>query len=325
MHYISDHSPFYKILLFSAALIWGSSFFMVKTATDVIPVNWLLAIRFLTAAVILAVVFRRSLLENLNWPCVLRGCLIGALLFAGYLLQTIGITYTTPGKNAFITAGYCVLVPFLYWAVARVKPDVYNVTAALLLVAGIGFLSLSDGFSVNLGDLLTMVCAVFYALQIVAVARFSRQHNVFALTVWQFVAAGALALVAALLFEPFPEVGIWTPSLVAQVAYLAIACSAVALLFQNVGQAHVHPATASVLLSLESVFGVVFSVIFYGEQMTVKLVVGFILIFVAIVVSETKLSFVPALHHGPSFTSGGQADNGLEARTLDDSPREGGF
>lgn len=296
----TEGSFIYKALLFSAALIWGSSFFMVKDAAAAIPVNMLLSIRFFTGAVILSIAFRRKLKENLSWDIVIRGCVMGFLLFMGYFLQTVGICFTTPGKNAFLTAAYCVIVPFLFWAVSKVRPDIYNVIASALLVAGIGFVSLSGigTAGVNIGDMFTLASAFFYAAHIVAVARFSRGRDIFVLTIFQFVMAGTISLLLSLFIEKPPSLAIWSPLMLAEVAYLAVACTAVALLFQNVGQKHVHPAVASILLSLESVFGVLFSVIFYGEQVTMQLAIGFSLIFVAVLVSETKLSFIPFLHRG---------------------------
>lgn len=280
----------YELLLFGAALIWGSSFFMVKQAVDVVPTCLLLAIRFIVAAAILGLVFRNRLRAHLNRAIVWRGSVLGALIFGGYLLQTIGITMTTPGRNAFLTTAYCVMVPFLYWLVAKKRPDLYEVVAAFILIAGIGFISFDGGFSMNPGDLLSLLSGVLYALQIIAIERFARTCDVYVLTILQFLVAGVISTACGLLFEQIPALDIWSPSLIAEVAYLAIACTALALLMQNVGQAHVRPAAASVILSLEGVFGVIFSMVFYGEQLTLRLFIGFALIFSAVIISQTKPS-----------------------------------
>ena len=133
---------------------------------------------------------------------------------------------------------------------------------------------------------------MFYALHIVAVAKVSPGKDIYLLTVLQFAFAALYSWVGGILTQPFPPLEVFTPELLAQLAYLSVMCTTVALLFQNVGQVWSDPASASILLSLESVFGVIFSVIFYGDPVTVRLVAGFSLIFLAVICSETKLSFL---------------------------------
>ena len=182
-----------KPMLLLAALIWGSSFFVMKGAVDVIPTFYLLAIRFTGGAVLLGLVCWkrwRQFTPDYLW----RGAVIGGFLFLAYSVQTFGLERTTPSKNAFLTAVYCVIVPFLYWAVARRRPDRYNILAAVLCVAGVGLVSLSGDLTVNAGDALTLCCAVFYASHIVAVAKVSPGKDIYLLTVFQFAFA-ALAKV----------------------------------------------------------------------------------------------------------------------------------
>lgn len=282
-----------RLCCLTAALIWGSSFFIMKDTLDVLPPNFLLAIRFTAAALILMVALHCRVAAHLDRGTVLRGLALGAFLFTAYCLQTIGLTDTTPGKNAFLTGVYCVMVPFLFWGVDKTRPTAFNVVAALLCVAGIGFVSLSGDLSVSKGDVLTLAAAVFYAVHIVATAKFSQRHDVLVLTVWQFVGAAALAWLATLLFETTPPLSVWTPATVGTMAYLAVFCTCVALLLQNVGTKYADPSSAALLLSMESPSGVLFSVLFAGEVLTGQLVFGFVLIFLAIVTSETRWSFLP--------------------------------
>ena len=220
------------------------------------------------------------------------GAVIGGCLFAAYAVQTFGIALTTPSNNAFLTAVYCVLVPFLYWLLAGRRPDRYHILAAVLCVAGVGFVSLNRGFHINAGDGLTLVGAVFYALHIVTVAKVSPGKDIYLLTVFQFAFAALWAWVLAFLCQGLPSVAVISGDLLAQLLYLTVMCTTVALLFQNVGQVWSDPASASIILSLESVFGVLFSVIFYHDPVTLQLLIGFGLIFVAVVCSETKLAFL---------------------------------
>ena len=280
-----------KPMLFSAARIWGTSFFIMKNALSVVPVFSLLAVRFSAGAVLLALVCGRKW-RNFTPDYLWRGAVIGGFLFSAYVVQTFGLSMTTPSKNAFLTSVYCVLVPFLTWLVVKKRPDRYNILAAVLCVAGVGLVSLNETLSVNLGDILTLVCAVFYASHIVAVEKVSVGKDIYLLTVFQFAFSALYSWAAVLLWEEFPMAALTQPDVFLPLAYLCVMATTVALLFQNVGQIWSDPASASVILSLESVFGVLFSVLFYGDQVSAQMLLGFVLIFVAVVCSETKFSFL---------------------------------
>lgn len=280
-----------KPMLFSAALIWGTSFFIMKNALDSVPVFALLAIRFTAGAILLSIIcfkkWKRFTLDYL-W----RGAIVGGFLFLAYTVQTFGLSLTTPSKNAFLTSVYCVLVPFLTWAVVKRRPDKFNIIAALLCVAGVGFVSLNEELTVNLGDLLTLLCAVFYASHIMAVEKLAPGKDIYLITVFQFAFAGLYAWIGTLTSEAFPTQALQDPAVFLPLAYLCVMATTVALLFQNVGQIWSDPASASVILSLESVFGVLFSVICYGDRVSAQMLCGFGLIFIAVLCSETKFSFL---------------------------------
>ena len=280
-----------KPMLFAAALIWGNSFFIMKNTLDVMPVFFLLAVRFTAGALLLALVAWKRW-KDFSLDYLWRGAVIGGFLFLAYSVQTFGLALTTPSKNAFLTAVYCVMVPFLTWAVVKLKPDRYNVVAALLCVTGVGLVSLTEELTINSGDLLTLCCALFYASHIVAVAKVSPGKDITLLTVFQFAFAALYAWICGACTETFPAAALADPAVLWPLAYLCVMATTVALLFQNVGMIWSDPASASVILSLESVFGVLSSVIFYGDPITGRLLVGFALIFVAVVCSETKFSFL---------------------------------
>ena len=279
-----------KPMLFAAAFIWGSSFFIMKNALDAIPVQYLLAIRFTMGALLLALVCWKRW-KNVTKDYLWRGAIIGGCLYLAYSIQTYGLALTTPSKNAFLTAVYCVIVPFLYWLFVGVKPDRYNILAAALCVGGVGLVSLSGDLSVNLGDALTLLCAIFYAAHIVAVAKVSPRKDIYLLTVFQFAFAALYAWIGGVLTESFPTQALADPQVILPLCYLGVMATTVALLFQNVGQVNSDPASAAVILSLESVFGVLCSVVFADDTVSVRMAVGFVMIFVAVVCSETKFSF----------------------------------
>lgn len=280
-----------KPMLFGAAIIWGTSFFIMKNALDVMPVYSLLAIRFTAGAVLLSLVCWKKW-KDFSADYLWRGAIIGAFLFLAYLIQTFGLERTTPSKNAFLTAVYCVLVPFLYWAVMGRRPDRYNIAAALLCVTGVGLVSLNGDLSVNLGDVFTLIAACFYAAHIIAVEKTSQGKDICLLTVFQFAFAALYAWAGSLCLETMPLNEMADPAVFLPLVYLCVMATTVALLFQNVGQIWSDPASASVILSLESVFGVLFSVLCYGDLVTVPMALGFACIFLAVVCSETKFSFL---------------------------------
>lgn len=273
-----------------ATIIWGSTFFILKDTLDDVSVFFMLAFRFTLAAALLAVVFWKRW-KGMDKSYFLAGGVMGVLLFLAYTIQNYGLVETTPGKNAFFTAVYCVLVPFLSWVFYRKRPDRFHVMAAVLCLAGIGFVSWDGGFSLGRGDALTLLGGLMYALHIVAVAHFSQHKDIFLLTVLQFATTAVLSWVGTFVTGGVPEGGL-QPQAWLVLLYLAVAATSLALLLQNVGQKYTNPSSAAVLLALEAPFGVLFSMLFYQERPTAFMIVGFGLIFLSILCSETKFSFL---------------------------------
>lgn len=280
-----------SLLLILAAMIWGSSFIIMKSAVDFLTPNVLLFIRFSLATIIMSIMFYKYV-KDISLRDLKGGIVTGTCLFFGYLVQTLGLTMTTPGKNAFLTAVYCAIVPFLVWLFYHKRPDSYNFIAALLCVFGVGLVSLDGDLSMNMGDILTLIGGLFYALHILAIKKYSALMHPIKLTTLQFAMTAVLAFLGAIFFEDITLIKQIDSSIILQIGYLAFFATAVTLLCQNVGQHLVSECNAAILLSLESVFGVFFSVLFYGEILTLKVFLGFIMIFIAIIISETKLSFL---------------------------------
>lgn len=277
-----------RVALFAAALIWGSSFFVMKDAVSGIPVFLLLAIRFTVGCGLLSAIFWKKW-KQCSPRLLLHGAVVGVLLFAAYTAQTYGLKGTTPGKNAFLTAVYCVLVPFVNWLLLRRRPTGWNWIAAVMCLGGIGLVSLDGTLSMNRGDALTLLGGVFYALHLVAVSRFGEEDDAVLLTIVQFGVSAICCWGCTAMFETIP---VFPQNAWVELIYLAVFATAIALLLQNVGQSVTPVAQASILLSLESVFGVLFSVVCYGETVTLRLVLGFLLIFLAVIASETQFSFL---------------------------------
>ncbi len=275
--------------LLGATLIWGSSFIILKSTLDSVPTLWVLALRFTGAAALMALIGWKEL-KQLDRQYLKKGAVLGTALFAAYTLQTFGLEYTTPGKNAFLTATYCVLVPFMWWAFTKKRPDAYNLGAALVCIIGMALVSLDGDLSLGLGDGLTICCGIFYALHIILTSRAVEGRSPVLLSMVQFAVAGLWCWVTAPMVSAFPTgvpASAWW-----SIAYLCFMCTGICFLLQTIGQKHTTPQTASIILTLESVFGTLLSVIFYHEQLSLKTLTGFVLIFIAVLISETKLSFI---------------------------------
>lgn len=277
--------------MLGTAAIWGIAFVVVKNSLDTVPPTYMLAFRFTIAAVLLAAICFKKL-HGLKKHIVKEGAVLGFLLFFSYLVQTIGCQYTTAGKNAFLTSAYVVIVPFLCWLLFRKKPDSFCIAAALLAIAGIGLLSLQGDMSVNRGDVLTLICAVGFALHMIYIDRYTEQDDPVVLTILQLAFAALFSWLSSPFLDGGFPAGVFRPDVVGSMLYLGIFSTMIGFLLQNVCQKYTSPNTASLLLSTESVFGVLFSVLLLGEHMTPRMLAGCGLLFLAVLVSETKLSFL---------------------------------
>lgn len=282
---------FWKLMLVAMALIWGYSFLTMKTVLDTVPTFMLLACRFLLSAVIMFIIFRKRIKAHFNREYLGFGVLMGCVIWSAYAAQTLGLVDTTPGKNAFLTGTYCILVPFIALILFKERVTKWHIASALLCLVGVGFVAL-DNFSIQMGDLMTLVGAVFFAVDMAVVGHIGRTRDVSVLTSWMFLFVGLFSLAATTAFEPRVPAGQWTPEIVGQLVFLAVVCTTIGLLLQNQALSHVPPATGSLLLSLESPSGVLFSVLMAGEVLTGKLIFGFVLIFLSIVLSETHFNFL---------------------------------
>ncbi len=286
------------VMLLVCAMIWGSAFAVMKSALDTIPPILLLTVRFVGASLILSLVFHRHL-KNLTPDVLKKGALCGVLEAAAYAVQTWGLQVTTPGVNAFLTATYCVLVPFVAWLWFHEKPTGRHVFAGALCLVGIGLLSLSDSLQLGRGEALSLLCGVLFAFQVAAVARFGRECDVLMLTLAQLIASSVFcgALTLAVGEQPPARFG-WPEAL--HLLYLTAISTALPLTLQNVGQSLTAAAPAAIILSLESVFGVLFSVLFGMESPTPRQLVAFVLVFAAVLLGQTggEKNAVPASAEG---------------------------
>ena len=272
-------------LLLLTALIWGCAFAVVKNALDSFPPGAIIAMRYLIAAAITCILFRRHL-KKLTRGDVARGALVGLLLFGAYIVQTTGLQYTTAGKNAFLTTVYVLLVPFGCALLFHQKLQKSNLIAAVMMLVGIGLLSLDgQGGGLNPGDILTLICGFLFAGHIIAVEQCQKKTNTYALIVLQFAFCALYAGLYNRVFERGMPLA-FTPGSIGGLLYIAVFSTTIGMSLQNIGQSMAPASHAVILLSLESVFGVLFSCLLLGEKVTLQMGVGFAIIFAALLVSE---------------------------------------
>ncbi len=280
-----------EIGLFLIAIIWGSGFVGSKLAIDgrMTPMQ-ILTIRYLIGTLILGIVFFKKIKENITKESMVAGVILGIFSFLGFTTQTIGLVYTTASKNAFITAVNVVIVPFIGFVLYKRKLDKIGVASSLLALIGIAVLSLESDFSINFGDFLTFICAFGFAFHIFFTGEFSAKYNSYVLTVIQFATAFVMSFIVQLAIGE--GIIVATSKGYLGVLYLGIFSTAIGFLLQTKCQSKVDQTKAAIILSTESVFGTILSILILGEVLTFRMVIGCMIIFASIIISETKLSFL---------------------------------
>lgn len=283
------------LLLLFATISWGTSFFILKETIKNVNELFVLAIRFLIAGALLFLIFYKKVVKA-DKKTYIHGLILGGILVSAYIVQTYGLKYTTPSRNAFLTSSYCVLVPFIAWALTKIAPKPYNVISAFLCIIGIGFVAFSNGAesgeNLLLGDGLTLIGAIFYALQIIFICKFQENgDDASVLLVFQLLTVGVVCSILSLLFELPKGLGGYCLNInqILKIGYLTIVCTLFAQTAQIFGQKFTSPNQASLILSLEAVFGTLFSVIFANEELSVGLIIGFLIIFIAMIINELKI------------------------------------
>ncbi len=274
------------LALAAIALVWGSTFVLVKTALADVSTMLFLALRFGMATVALAAIYA---LRGRSWRLggFRAGAWVGAFLYVGYLLQTLGLRFTTPAKSGFITGMYIVVVPLLSAAVYKKVPGVSEWAGVVLATAGLGLLTLDvASFSVGPGDLLTVGCAFAFAVHILMVGHYSKQMQSDWLALLQVGASAIFAVSTFWAFErPFIQ---WSGAVVTALVITSILATAVAFWVQTWAQKYTTATRAALVFALEPVFAWLTSFIVAGERLTGQAIAGAACILVGIVLVEVK-------------------------------------
>jgi drug/metabolite transporter (DMT)-like permease len=272
------------LALVGVTAIWGWTFLVVQDAVSRMPVMDFLAVRFLLAALVM-LVLRPACMKSITRQELKHGVLLGIVLGLGYITQTFGLQHTSAAVSGFITGMFVVLTPVMGWLLLRQTPRRITWLAVILATLGLALLSLHD-WRLGPGELLTLACALFFAVHIVGLGAWSPRHDTYRLTLLQLAAVGIIALLTTApggVVLP-PDSTAWLA-----VAITAVLATALAFLVQTWAQKLVSPTRAAVVMTMEPVFAGFFAVLIGGNVLTPRIVAGAVCIVAAMLLVELKL------------------------------------
>ena len=289
-----------NLALAFCALIWGATFVVIKDALADVSVVMYLVVRFGLAAALMAAIYWRSV-RGLTGHTAWAGAQVGIFMFGGYAFQIAGLKFTTPSKAAFITGSCVVMVPILLGVFGRRRITAWVWAGALAALAGLYFLTVpSAGLgALNRGDLLVLVCALMFALQIIFIGRHVARHSVAALSFLQVATTAVLSLlllpIASAAAWEQPRL-VWTGYLIFAISLTAIGATVIGFSLQTWAQQYAPPSHAALLLTLEPVFAAITAFVVGQEHLGARALVGAALILAGILFAEWR---APAVTESP--------------------------
>ncbi len=277
-----------KTALFLTAMLWGTTFAIGKLAAEVYSATFIIALRFTVASLVL-IIAALPLRKMIDKQYLIDGFWMGVTLFLSYLFQVIGLTLdTSPGKSAFLCTTYCVMIPFLHWFVTKRKPRPLHIVCVFLCLTGVGVLSLQGSMAMSKGDIMTVLSGVPCAVNMVisSVICRDRDRDPLLLTTIELFVVMVCAWICVLFTNGMPAM--LYPEATIGIIYLGVIATALCLFLQSYGLKHTEASIGGMIISLESVFGVIFSILIYGEHVTPRMWLGFIIIFAAILLSQKE-------------------------------------
>lgn len=260
-----------SLALLATAACWGSTFFLIHDLLTRVPVADFLAVRFVMASVVMVLVNPRAV-ARLSRAKLRHAVLLGLVYGAAQLVQTAGLAHTAASVSGFITGMYVVCTPLLAALILRSRIVPMTWLAVALAVAGLGVLTLGGPVTgIGYGEGLTMLSAVLYALHIVGLGGWSTPRDALGMATVQIIVVAVVCTCAAL------PGGIALPQRTddwLSVAYMAVLAGAAAMLCQTWAQAHLPPTRSAIIMSMEPVFAALFAVLFGGESLTARILLG---------------------------------------------------
>jgi len=267
-------------LLIVVTAIWGSTFIVVKDAVAQMPVMDFLGIRFAVAALAM-IALRPRCLNGMTRQGFRSSVILGVVLGLGFIMQTYGLQQTSAAVSGFITGMFVVFTPLVSWLLLRRRANARIWLAVVIATIGLGLISLR-GWSIGSGELLVLLCALFFALHIVGLGEWSAKHNVYGMAFIQMAVVAIVSLAAAApggITLP-PTAGVWGAVLIT-----AILASAFGFFVQTWAQSLISPTRIAVTMTMEPVFAGMFAVMVGGESLTIPVVFGAICVVSAMVIT----------------------------------------
>jgi drug/metabolite transporter (DMT)-like permease len=264
----------WALLIVSA--MWGISFVWMKDILDQQDVYSFLTSRFIIAAAAM-IALKPRVIRQLSKELISKGLIIGMALGSGYIFQTLGLERTTPAITGFITGLYVVATPLLASIFLRERLTKVIWGYVFLAVLGLGILSVK-GWSVGIGEIFVLISAIFFAIHIILLGSWSKNFDAYALTVIQLIGCALLASIPASLkgYVAPPDNQVWSVIL-----FTALFATAFAFVIQTWSQARISTTKVAVILTMEVVFGALFSVMYGMEPFTWRLALGGGLVLIA--------------------------------------------
>lgn len=289
-----------NLMLLLTALIWGTAFVAQSAGMDHVQPFTYNGIRTLIGGLVLIPVIllfdrlkpaesRPSADEQrvINKNSLLGGVCCGVVLCVASCFQQFGVSMTTAGKAGFITALYIVIVPLMGVFIKKKIPKIIWLCVAIA-VAGFYLLCVKEGFSIGTGDLLVLCCAFFFSIHIMVIDHFTAgKVDGVRMSCVQFLVAGIMAIVLMFLFEEPTLASVWNARV--SILYAGVMSCGVAYTLQILGQKDTDPTTATLLMSLESVFAALSGWVLLHESLSLKEIFGCALVFVAVILAQIPL------------------------------------
>ena len=275
-----------NLTLLLVAAIWGGGFIAGKMALTGLSPAAIIAYRYGMGALMCGIIFWKRVAKT-SKDVMKKGILIGALQAAGQAVQLIGLQYTSSANQSFLCSAYVAFVPFISWAMIGKRPKIKSFVAGATALAGIGFISLKESFTIGIGDSLSVLFAVIFGIQIVLIGKLvDKDSDIAGLTFFQMLTA-ALAGFAVCIVQGGLTLDIGKEAIIG-VVYLGVLNTFVAFMAQNYAQKYAKDTTAALIMSMESLFGFLFSVLYYKEVITVKFLAGSALCFAAVLMNTIE-------------------------------------
>jgi drug/metabolite transporter (DMT)-like permease len=277
-------SPFLALAaLVGITAVWGYTFLIVQSAIGRMPVMDFMAWRFAVATIVM-LALRPGCLRNITRLELLRGAALGIILGLGYVAQTYGLLYASAAVSGFITGMFVVLTPVMAWILLRHKTDRNTWLLAALATLGVAVLSL-NGWAVGLGELLTLACAILFAIHIVGLGEWSPQYDPYTFAFLQIATVAVISSIAAIpggITVP-PDSEVWKT-----IGITAVFATALAFIVQTWAQSLVSPTRAAIVMTMEPVFAGLFAVVIGGNQLTWRTLLGGAFIIAAMLIINLK-------------------------------------